>query len=97
MEQLIYTFRKCCGLLLCNPMPRSREEIVGDMLAAAVERIGKTGIMYRANLNYPQLQEYLGYLQDKKMITRHGGQYVVTEKGRRYLFAYKEMAKLIAD
>jgi predicted transcriptional regulator len=41
---------------------RSRLEIIGNILGVAKYGAKKTHIMYRANLSYSQLQEYVGFL-----------------------------------
>lgn len=78
-------------------MARSRDEILRDMLAIALERVNKTAIMYKANLSYPQLIGHLKYLVDKKMIIKLDGLYVTNGKGRAYITAYEKMQEIIAE
>ena len=67
---------------------RSNIQIIADMLRLG--EAGKTEIMYSANMSYFQLQKYLRYLLDLKLIDEvHLGNpsvsYRVTEKGFRLL------------
>lgn len=67
---------------------RSSIEVVADMLRLG--EAGKTEIMYSANMSYKQLQKYLRFLLDLKLIDKvHVGNpmvtYRVTKKGLRLL------------
>jgi predicted transcriptional regulator len=63
---------------------RSHIQIIADMLRLG--EAGKTEIMYSANMSYFQLQKYLRYLLDLKLIDEvylgnPSVSYRVTEKG----------------
>ena len=67
---------------------RSSIEVIADMLRLG--EAGKTEIMYSANMSYQQLQKYLKYLLELKLIDKVtvGNPmvtYRVTEKGLRLL------------
>ena len=67
---------------------RSNIEVIGDMLRLG--EAGKTEIMYSANMSYYQLQKYLSFLMQLKLIDRVGVgnpviTYRVTRKGLRVL------------
>jgi len=67
---------------------RSNIQIIADMLRLG--EAGKTEIMYSANMSYFQLQKYLRFLLQQKLIDKvHLGNpsvsYRVTEKGFRLL------------
>ncbi len=67
---------------------RSSIEVVADMLRLG--EAGKTEIMYSANMSYKQLQKYLKFLLDLKLIDKVtiGNPmvtYRVTKKGLRLL------------
>ena len=67
---------------------RSSIEVIADMLRLG--EAGKTEIMYSANMSYFQLQKYLKFLLDLKLIDRVAVgnptvTYRVTEKGLRLL------------
>lgn len=67
---------------------RSNIEIIADMLRLG--EAGKTEIMYSANMSYFQLQKYLKFLLEMKLIDKvalgnPSVSYRVTEKGFRLL------------
>ena len=67
---------------------RSSIEVVADMLRLG--EAGKTEIMYSANMSYAQLQKYLKFLLELKLIDKVtlGNPmvtYRITEKGLRLL------------
>ncbi len=67
---------------------RSSIEVIADMLRLG--EAGKTEIMYSANMSYFQLQKYLNFLLELKLINKvtlgnPSVTYRVTEKGLRLL------------
>jgi len=67
---------------------RSSIEIIADMLRLG--EAGKTEIMYSVNMSYFQLQKYLNFLLERKLIDKvklgnPSVTYRVTEKGLRLL------------
>lgn len=75
---------------------RSRLQIVHDILGVIRERSGKikpTHILYKSNLSYQMMEEYLQELISKNFIvemrTKKGKTYSITEKGLKYLTEYK--------
>jgi len=67
---------------------RSSIEIIADMLRLG--EAGKTEIMYSVNMSYFQLQKYLGFLLERKLIDKvtlgnPSVTYRVTKKGLRIL------------
>ncbi len=67
---------------------RSSIEVIADMLRLG--EAGKTEIMYSANMSYFQLQKYLNFLLELKLIDKvalgnPSVTYRVTEKGLRLL------------
>jgi len=79
-----------------NKITRSREMIVTDMLKAALEPIRKTHIMYKANLSYDQLVQYIQYLAVRQLVETRDGLWVTTSKGREYLQHYQMIEQVIA-
>jgi predicted transcriptional regulator len=73
-------------------------DIIASILESAVNGAKKTRIMYRAALNFKQLQRYLPLLVKRGLIicadTNKGGVYKTTEKGRDFLQKYEELRKL---
>jgi len=67
---------------------RTSIEIIADMLRLG--EAGKTEIMYSVNMSYFQLQKYLGFLLERKLIDKvtlgnPSVTYRVTKKGLRLL------------
>ncbi len=48
---------------------RSRTDIISMILQAAMNGATKTRLMYSAYLSYAQVQEYLAFLTDRKLIS----------------------------
>jgi len=74
---------------------RTRYDIIADMLTVASGRAKKTQIMYQANLSYRLLTKYLNEIRKSSLVSyeRKERCYVLTDKGRAFLEAYKEYSK----
>lgn len=75
---------------------RSRMDVISSILEAATNGTKKTRIMYRAALNFKQMQRYLPLLIDRgllKNVQMDGAQtmYKTTEKGLDFLKKYEEL------
>jgi predicted transcriptional regulator len=72
---------------------RSRFDIVGVMLQAAVRGATKTRLMYEAFLSHSQVEEYISFLLGKNLIslTADKKHYQPTERGLRFLSLYAEI------
>lgn len=72
---------------------------MAEILNIAGEGTLKTDIMYRANLSFAQLNEYLSFMEYIKLLKKEieGSRvvYVATSKGRRYLDNFKAIKSLI--
>ena len=71
---------------------RNRLEVIRDILQVIRNKNGKikpTHILYKSNLSYQMMDEYLNELMGKEFIkqvkTQKGKTYVITEKGLNYL------------
>lgn len=73
--------------------------IVADILMISRGGIKKTQIMYKANLSFTQLNEYLTYLVNyellAKTIIEESEVYVVTKKGTDFLHQHLELTRLL--
>lgn len=79
---------------------RNRIEILCEILQAANGGITtKVKIMYKANLSYAQLKEYLIYLTEHGLLRYdlEGHAFKTTEKGLRFLKAYDQMIYALAE
>ncbi|MDO8508605.1 MAG: DUF4364 family protein [Nanoarchaeota archaeon] len=75
---------------------RSRLEIIRDILEVIKSRNGRikpTHILYKSNLSYGMMEEYLEELIKKEFVieikTPKNKTYSITEKGNNYLNQYK--------
>lgn len=77
---------------------RSRSEIIAMILQAANKGATKTRIMYGAYLSYAQVQEYLGFLQQKGLLSYEEGThlYKLTEKGLYFISAFDKINEIIS-
>ena len=78
---------------------RDRMHIMAEILEVALDGALKTQMMYRANLSFAQLNEYLRFLLDLKLLDKVEGNgravYRTTSKGARFLQSYKEIQDLL--
>lgn len=77
---------------------RSRTDIIAMILQAAMNGATKTRLMYSAYLSYAQVQEYLAFLTDRKLISFEDGsqEYKLTEQGLRFLRVYDEISEIVS-
>lgn len=70
---------------------RNNIDIYADILQVAKYGVNKTGIVYRANLNFNIVKKYLHSLIDNDLLDRTEDRlFVTTEKGVHFLEQYKE-------
>ena len=79
---------------------RSNIEIIADMLKIGENGVGKTRIMYGANLSYSQIQKYLGFLVgqgfiDKMEVGNPAVTYKVTENGLKLLNSINSIREML--
>lgn len=73
---------------------RGKFEIIGKILSLATDEVGKTTILYGANLNFERVNKYLNLLLREGLISAIGSsspKYKTTEKGLELLDAYRNM------
>ena len=79
---------------------RDRLYIIAEILAIARDGSLKTQIMYRANLSFAQLNEYLSFLLNRELLKRkkQNGKniYGTTTKGVKFLENYEEILNLLS-
>jgi predicted transcriptional regulator len=75
---------------------RSFDFIIGDILEKAQNGDLQTHIMVRANLSHkPLTRIYLPFLKEKGFLEKKENFYITTEKGIKYLKAYKKLKELL--
>lgn len=83
-----------------NP-PKRRDKlfIVAEILEITREGSLKTQVMYRANLSFTQLNNYLNFMLKinllEKVMRNEKGIYRATEKGTKFLQRYREITELL--
>ena len=74
-------------------------DIMAAILKITKEGILKTQIMYKANLSFTQLNDYLKFMLNNNLINQTNIEgkevYVVTEKGIDFLQRHNELTKLL--
>jgi predicted transcriptional regulator len=75
---------------------RSRTDIIAMILQASMNGATKTRLMYGAYLSYAQIQEYLKYLTERRLISFEPAThaYALTEQGLRFLRIYDELSEI---
>jgi predicted transcriptional regulator len=73
--------------------------IMAEILEVTIDGALKTQVMYRANLSFAQLNEYLKLMLDMKLLecVKNSDRtfYKTTSKGMRYLQSYRELRGLL--
>ncbi|MDH5482725.1 MAG: winged helix-turn-helix domain-containing protein [Candidatus Bathyarchaeota archaeon] len=84
-----------------NPSSKRRDKlyIVAEILEIAKEGTLKTQIMYKANLSFTQLNDYLGFMLKinllDKNIENDRDTYRTSEKGLEFLQRYRDITELL--
>jgi predicted transcriptional regulator len=86
-----------------NPSSKRRDKlyIIAEILEIAKEGTLKTQIMYRANLSFTQLNDYVGFMLKINLIDKALENdreiYRTTKKGMDFLQRYREISELLKD
>lgn len=80
---------------------RDRLGILAEIIETAKTKQGKTKIMYKVNLSFSQVNEYLAFLAEMGFIKvqKENGRknYETTSKGYSYVDNYEEMSQLLSN
>ena len=78
---------------------RDRLSIIAEILTIAKEGSLKTQIMYKANLSFAQLNEYLSFLTKMDLLNKQEENrktdYTTTPKGDLYLGKYRDIDQIL--
>lgn len=78
---------------------RDKLAIIAEILAIAKDGTLKTQIMYKANLSFVQLNEYLEYMLKIRLLDKldinNKEVYIATEKGSDFLQRHTELTELL--
>lgn len=86
-----------------NPSSKRRDKlyIVAEILEIAKEGTLKTQIMYRANLSFTQLNDYIRFMLKTNLLEKISEndreKYETTEKGMEFLQRYQEITELLKN
>lgn len=75
-------------------MKRGSLEILHDILEVAVDGSRKSHIVYKANLNFNIVKEYLTTLIKNGLLERDGNVYTTTPKGVTYMNNFGDFLKI---
>jgi predicted transcriptional regulator len=84
-----------------NPSAKRRDKlyIIAEILEIAKDGTLKTQVMYRANLSFTQLNEYLGFMLKisllEKVDINDKDVYRATDKGLDFMQRYREINELL--
>jgi predicted transcriptional regulator len=82
-----------------SPKRRDKLKIIAQIIETAKEPTQKTQIMYKANLSFEQLNEYLEFMTNldllEKLAARRRELYRATHKGAEFAVRYDEIAQLL--
>ena len=84
-----------------NPTSKRRDKlyIIAEILEIAKDGVLKTQIMYRANLSFTQLNDYLKFMLKnallEKFLLNDKEVYKATRKGMNFLQRYREITELL--
>jgi predicted transcriptional regulator len=76
---------------------RTRGDIIAQMLTLLEKPQLKTAVMYDCRLSHAQLKRYFRILVEKGLAREEEGKWIISEKGKVYLSAYKTAAKMIEE
>jgi predicted transcriptional regulator len=78
---------------------RSKEEIVANILKAALKKTTKTRIMRRAYISYNLLQKYLSYASVSGLLLydHSSNEYQISSKGIQYLDYFNQYRDIESD
>lgn len=74
---------------------RSREAIIAEILWTVLEPRSKTTIMHKSMLSYGQVVSYLNVMMERELVQQESGKWIISEKGKAYLEAYKIVHRLL--
>jgi predicted transcriptional regulator len=79
---------------------RDREEIIYELLSAAIEPVTRTRLIYASFLSNAELRHYIGLLLEHRMlevdqITKT--RFKITEAGRKFLRVYENITSITSS
>jgi predicted transcriptional regulator len=78
---------------------RDREEIMYEILSAAIEPATRTRLIYASFLSNTELRQYISLLVENRMLEVDPigkAKFKITEEGRKFLSLYADMIRMMA-
>jgi len=72
-------------------MHRGKLDIIVNLLEVCKEEALKTNLVYKTNLNFKLVGDYLKILMEKEWVMENGGKYLITEKGKCFLMKARDV------
>ena len=79
---------------------RDREEIMYEILTAAIEPATRTRLIYASFLSNTELRQYISLLLENRMLEVDPvskARFRITEEGRKFLSLYSDMIRMMAS
>jgi len=75
---------------------RNREQILASVLGSAISGATKTRIMYASFLSFRQLEKYLSYMLETRLVELDSrtGKYLTTSRGLEFLKHFEELQRI---
>jgi predicted transcriptional regulator len=77
---------------------RGRNTVIAELLRATKVPTARTRLMYKANLSYTMLNDYLKMMVDLDLVSieksTQGRSYLITERGLKFLEIYDSLIEL---
>lgn len=70
---------------------RGKLEIIVNLLEVCKEEAHKTSLVYKSNLNFRLVGNYLKILLEKEWVKENGGKYLITDKGKCFLMKARDV------
>jgi predicted transcriptional regulator len=78
-------------------MRRNQLDIVADIIKVANKGSSKTGLVYKANLNFKIVKRYINRMIDNGLLEKRGDLFFSTQKGDIFLENYKSTMNLFSE
>ena len=76
-----------------KPRRRSNIDIMANILEIAMDWAKITWIVYKANLNFTIIKQYLADLMEKNLMTQEGRFFQTTDRGVEFLEEYQRITR----
>ena len=78
-------------------MRRNELDIMADIVMVARNGSHKTGLVYKANLNFKIVKKYIKRMFDNGFLEKRDGMFYSTQKGIDFLESYRSTMNLFSE